>query len=49
MATEPDRNGFDQLTDDELFDAGMRRCKCGAAVYPNGDPEQKHCEQDNRQ
>lgn len=37
---------FDRLSDAELFDAGMYRCKCGGAVYPNGDPDQKHCTED---
>lgn len=41
-------NSFSDLSDDELFDVGMRRCACGAAVYPNGDPDQKHCSEDIR-
>lgn len=46
MSTESERNEFDQLSDGELFDIGMRRCACGVAVYPNGDPDQKHCDLD---
>ncbi len=37
---------FDALSDEELNDAGMRRCLCSVAVYPNGDPDQRHCELD---
>lgn len=33
---------FDRYTDEELFDVGMYRCKCGAAVYPQGD-NAPHC------
>lgn len=34
---------FDQYTEDDLLDIGMHRCACGSAVYPNGDPDWKHC------
>jgi hypothetical protein len=35
---------WDDATDDELRDAGMYRCgSCGQAVYPNGDPDWRHC------
>ena len=33
----------DDLTNEELDDIGMYRCACGAAVYPSGDPDDKHC------
>lgn len=38
---------YDSLSDDDLFDMGMYRCKCGAAVYPQGD-NAPHCTMDNR-
>lgn len=39
---------YDNYTDEELDDVGMRRCACGYALYPDGDPDQKHCELDVR-
>lgn len=33
----------DHLTDDELADMGMYRCGCGAAVYPDGNRDRRHC------
>lgn len=39
---------FDDYSDEQLRDAGMYRCAaCGVAVYPNGDPDWKHCAADH--
>lgn len=35
-------NHFTELTDDQLDDAGLYRCPCGNASYPNGDGR-PHC------
>lgn len=37
---------YDTQTDEQLDDMGMYRCGCGTAVYPNGDPDRRHCERD---
>lgn len=42
------RDYWQDASDEDLEDAGMWRCGCGEAVYPNGDPDWRHCPLDVR-
>lgn len=46
MTNTTEASPYDALPDEDLDDIGMYRCKCGRAVYPNGDPDWRHCELD---